>query len=157
MYRQQALCALNSNYFCTFAAEMKRTLLSARNIVALCAVCLMALLSWQSHGEAANCKASTRLAPSSVLSPQQQKKQEATLTDASQNFRICNSRSQRFQPTNGEKPEREPAPFSRYAIQQHRVRILYSYHDSRCRQETAPFCMSASCDYYVIALRHLLC
>ena len=134
---------------------MRRTLITAKILTALCAVCLMVLLNWQNHDDAAVTE-SYQHRESSVLTPQHYHHQEATLTDASQIYRICSSRPQRILPTHGSKTERTITPFGRFAQRQHIVKPLYSYHDSRCRLETAPFCLSASCDYYVIALRHII-
>ena len=134
---------------------MRRTLITAKILTALCAVCLTVLLNWHNHdGVAAEGACQHR--ESSVLAPQHQHHHEATLTDASQLYRICSSRPQRILPTQGTKTERTVTPFGSLAIRQHIVKSLYSYYDSRCRQETAPFCVSAPCDYYVIALRHII-
>lgn len=93
---------------------------------------------------------------SSVLTPQHRHHQEATLTDASQLYRICSSRPQRILPTQGAKTERSVTPFGSLARWQHIVKPIHTYYDSRRRRETAPFCLSASRDYYVIALRHIV-
>ena len=126
-----------------------------RMLTVLCAVCLTVLLNWQSKDDAL---AGIALQPmeSTVMVPLQQHHHEATLTDASQIYRICSSRPQRVLPTQGAKTERTVTPFGSFANRQHQVTPLYSYYDSRCRLETAPFCLSASCDYYVIALRHII-
>ena len=141
---------------CTFAAEMRRILLTTRILTALCVVCLTVLLSWQNDSKVCveeNCQHKESM----VLAPQQhQPRMEATLTDATQIYRICNSRPQRIVPTQGSKTERTITPYSSSAIRTYIAKTLYSYYDSRCRLETAPFCMSASCDYYVIALRHII-
>jgi hypothetical protein len=113
------------------------------------------LLNWQSHDDVTVTE-SCQHRESSILAPQHQHHQEATLTDASQIYRICSSRPQRVLPTQGAKTERTVTPFGSFANRQHQVTPLYSYYDSRCRLETAPFCLSASCDYYVIALRHII-
>ena len=134
---------------------MRRALMTARILTALCAVCLTALLSWQNRCDAPVDEQSQHR-ESSALSPQHKHHQEATLTDASQLYRICSSRPQRILPTQGSKTERTVTPYGRIATRQHNVKPLYSYYDSRCRRETAPFCMPASCDYYVIALRHII-
>ena len=141
--------------FICFSQRMRRTLITARILTVLCAVCLTVLLNWQNRHDA-TVEESCQNRESSVLAPQHQHHQEATLTDASQIYRICSSRPQRVLPTQGSKPERTTTPFGGLAIRHHNVNPLYSYYDSRCRRETAPFCMSASCDYYVIALRHII-
>lgn len=134
---------------------MRRTLTTARILAALFAVCLTVLLNWQRHDDVAD-EGSRQHWVSAILAPQHQHHQEATLSDASQLYRICSSRPQRILPTQGSKTERTVTPFGSLAIRQHIVKPLYSHYDSRCRLETAPFCMSASCDYYVIALRHII-
>ena len=134
---------------------MKQMLTAIRILMALCAVCLTVLLNWQYHDDA-TVTASYQHHESSVLTPQHQHHREATLTDASQIYRICSSRPQRVLPTQGSKSERTITPFGSFGIRQHHVKPLYSNHDSRCRQETAPFCLSASSDYYIIALRHII-
>ena len=134
---------------------MRRKLLTIRMLTVLCAVCLTVLLNWQSKDDAL---AGIALQPmeSTVMVPLQQHHHEATLTDASQIYRVCSSRPQRILPSQGSKTGRTITPFGNLALRQHIVKHLYTYYDSRCRQETAPFCMSASCDYYVIALRHII-
>ena len=134
---------------------MRRILLMIRMLTVLCAVCLTVLLNWQSKDDAL---AEIPLHPmeSTVMVPLQQHHHEATLTDASQLYRVCSSRPQRILPSQGSRTERTITPFGNHALRQHIVKHLYTCYDSRCRQETAPFCMSASCDYYVIALRHII-
>ena len=134
---------------------MRRILLMIRMLTVLCAVCLTVLLNWQSKDDAL---AGIPLQPmeSTVMVPLQQHHHEATLTDASQLYRVCSSRPQRILPSQGSRTERTITPFGNLALRQHIVKHLYTCYDSRCRQETAPFCMSASCDYYVIALRHII-
>ena len=80
---------------------------------------------------------------------------EATLTDASHLYRICSSRPQRISPTQGTKTQRTGKQFGCFALRRI-VKPLYTFHDGRRRLETAPFCLSASRDYYVIALRHII-
>ena len=134
---------------------MRRKLLTIRMLTVLCAVCLTVLLNWQNKDDAL---AEIPLQPteSTVMVPLQQHHHEATLTDASQLYRVCSSRPQRILPSQGSRTERTITPFGNLALRQHIVKHLYTYYDSRCRQETSPFCMSASCDYYVIALRHII-
>ena len=141
--------------YITFAARMRRILTTAKILTALCAVCLTVLLNWQNRDDATVTE-SFQHSESSVQAQQPQHHQEATLSDASQLYRICSSRPQRVLPTQGAKTERTVTPFESFAIRQHHVKPLYSYYDRRCRRETVPFCLSASCDYYVIALRHII-
>ena len=134
---------------------MRRKLLMTWMLTALCAVCLTVLMNRQSKDDAL---AEIPLQPSesTVMIPLQQHHHEATLTDASQLYRVCSSRPQRILPSQGSKTGRTITPFGNFAVRQHIVKHFYTYYDSRCRQETSPFCMSASCDYYVIALRHII-
>ena len=134
---------------------MRRMLLMLRMLTALCAVCLTVLLNWQKENSALP-EIRQQHVEASVMVLQHEHHQEATLTDASQFYRVCSSRPQRILPSQSSKTERTISPFSNLALRQHIVKHLYSYYDSRCRQETAPFCVSASCDYYVIALRHII-
>ena len=134
---------------------MRRKLLTIRMLTVLCAVCLTVLLNWQSK-DGALAEIPLQPTESTVMVPLQQHHHEATLTDASQLYRVCSSRPQRILPSQGARTERTITPFGNLALRQHIVKHLYTCYDSRCRQETAPFCMSASCDYYVIALRHII-
>ena len=123
-------------------------------LTALCAVCLAVVTNWQAEGAAPE-QNLWNYTESSVVSPQRQQPHEATLTDASQLYRICSSRPQRILPTQGSRSGRT-LTLSFSVARQHIVKPLHSFYDSRCRQESAPFCLSASCDYYVIALRHII-
>ena len=138
-----------------FAGRMKRTRGFIWLLTALFAVCLTVLLNWQEQGVVSS-QGYIERAESSVLTPQRQQPHEATLTDASQLYRVCSSRPQRILSSQGSKTERTITPFGSFAQRQRIVKHLYSHYDSRCRKETAPFSMSASCDYYVIALRHII-
>ena len=138
-----------------FAVGMRRALIMARILTALCAVCLTVFIGWQQRDDAP-VEEFCQQRESSVAAPQHRHHQEATLTDASQVYRICSSRPQRLLPTQGSRTERTVTPFGSLALRHHIVKRLYSYYDSRCRRETAPFCMSASRDYYVIALRRII-
>ena len=139
----------------TFAGRMKRKRSFIWLLTALLAVCLAVLQNWQEQ-ETVSLQSLQERTESSVITPQRQQPHEATLTDASQLYRVCSSRPQRILPSQGPKTERTITPFGSSAQRQHIVKHLYSHYDSRCRKETAPFCMSASCDYYVIALRHII-
>lgn len=130
---------------------MRRAFLM-RMLTALCAVCLAVLVNWQ--GEAVTRAEGLRQQSASVVVPKHQHHQEAILTDALQLYRICSSRPQRVISSQGSRTEN--TPFGWFARLKHHVKPLYSFYDSRSRGETAPFCMSASCEYYVIALRHIL-
>lgn len=143
------------NKSCTFAAQnnsMKRWLLPI--LISLLAV----VANWQGGGFEPDLTLQIALssdAPSSIIVPQDQRHHEATLTDATSLYRICNTRPQRIMPTYGSKSERSISQF-RLLMQRHIVKPLSLLHDNRRRLETAPFCLSASCHYYVLALRHIL-
>ena len=92
---------------------------------------------------------------SSVVTRQHSQPHEATLTDATLLYRICSSRPQRILPLQGSRSVRT-LPSASYVGSRHFVGPLHSYFDSRCRLESAPFCLSSPCDYYVIALRHII-
>lgn len=123
-------------------------------LAALIAVCLTVLMNGQ-EGEAVAQQDQLHKSGPSVIAPQQQHPHEATLTDATQLYRVCSSRPQRILPTQGARNERTLTPAIRL-VRQYILKPLHSYHDSRCRTESAPFSLSASCDYYVIALRHII-
>ena len=59
---------------------MRRTLITAKILTALCAVCLTVLLNWHNHDGVA-AEGSCQHRESSVLAPQHQHHHEATLTD----------------------------------------------------------------------------
>ncbi len=141
--------------FYNFVVRMRRFLTTIRILAALCVLCLTVLFNWQNRSDATAARICQHR-ESSVVTLQHQQPHEATLTDASQLYRICSSRPQRILSSQGSKTERTITPFGSFAQRQRIVKHLYSHYDSRCRKETAPFCMSASCDYYVIALRHII-
>lgn len=87
--------------------------------------------------------------------PNQQQHHEATLTDAAQIYRICSSRPQRILPSQEFRHDRVWASFYG-SSRRHIINLLYSFHDSRWRLKSSPFCLHVSCDYYVIALRHII-
>ena len=121
----------------------------------LTAVLLTTLMGRQ--GDAIGQKPGSELpqkAVAAVMTPQDTRHHEATLTDASNLLRICSSRPQRVLPSQGSKTER--TIHTGGAARRNIVKPLHNLHDSRRRLETAPFCMSASCDYYVIALRRII-
>lgn len=124
-------------------------------IAALIAVCLTVIMNGQEQ-EAVSRQNNPEQRESSVVVPRQQQPHEATLTDATQLYRVCTSRPQRLLPTTqGSRSERFLTPAARL-VRQYILKPLHSHHDSRCRMESAPFALSASRDYYVIALRHII-
>ena len=134
---------------------MKRLLKWMYVLAALCAVWLAASLNRQDTQLVSLSTPATQQTEA-VTSPQQQQHHEATLTDASQLYRICSLRTQRVLLSQAAKTSRTLS--SDFALaRRHSVKPLHPYHDSRRRLESAPFCLSASRTYYVIALRHIIC
>lgn len=114
---------------------------------------LTVLLNWQG-GDVQQTLDCQKTSASSIVTPQDSRHHEATLTDATSLYRICNTRPQRIIPTYGSKTERTISPF-KFALRQI-VQPFKFCHDNRRRLETAPFCLLASCQYYVLALRHII-
>ena len=133
---------------------MRQKQKTVMRLAALCVVWLAILLNWQGK-DSVPTQETISQPQSAVMAPQKQHHREATLTDASQLYRVCNSRPQRVTPTQGAKSNRTTSPYNVF-VRQHIVKSLHIFHDSRHRLETAPFCVSASRDYYVIALRHII-
>ena len=127
-----------------------------RGILILVALSGLLLIVLQNHQQpAVQAQKATRQTQTAVMAPQKEHHREATLTDASKLYRICTSRPQRINPTQGSKTERTTSTGGSVASR-NIVKSFYTFYDSRRRQETAPFCLSASRDYYVIALRHII-
>lgn len=81
-------------------------------------------------------------------------KATAVLTDAQDAYRICSSRPQRLLPANGFKLERTSGKQS-FSLYFKPPKRRFS-----CRwaiRNTSPIRTVVSCDYYVFALRRLLC
>ena len=128
--------------------EMQR---KGRMLMAQVVVLLAVLFNCQG-ADAIPAHHTSRQPQSAVVAAQKQHHREAaTLTDASHLYRICSSRPQRVNPTQGSKTER-----TGNSVWRNFVKPLYTFYDSRRRQVTAPFCLSVSRDYYVIALRHII-
>ncbi|MBQ7421676.1 MAG: hypothetical protein IJV27_06025 [Prevotella sp.] len=77
------------------------------------------------------------------------------LNDARSIYRLCNTRPQRLLPTHGSKPGKSIGRL--LAVRRPRLKQFFFLHDGRRRLETAPFQSAASRDYYVFALRRILC
>jgi len=90
-----------------------------------------------------------------IINTPKEYQREATLTDASQLYRICSSRTHRINSTNEAKTEKFNSTYN-CSTRHKATKTLYSLHDSRRRIETAPFNTFASRDYYIIALRHII-
>lgn len=140
------ICFRNNPYLCQ--PIMKRWLIPI--IIILLAV----LANWQ-DGDIQQVQEQCQSTSSQIITPQDEQHQEATITDATSLYRICNTRPQRIIPTFGSKSEQSINQF-RLLAQRHIVKPLRFLHDNRRRLETAPFSLPASCHYYVIALRHII-
>lgn len=81
--------------------------------------------------------------------------QEAILSDASNSYRVCNTRPQRLLPSQGAKQERTSGK-QPCILHYQKHQSLKRTYGRRERKETAPFCFVASRDYYIIALRRIL-
>ena len=127
----------------------------ARMLMALAVVLLTVVINWQGSDLASDRQADQdlRYAEAQMSAPKHHH-HEATLTDATSLYRVCSSRPQRLLPTHGSKTERTASPCG--FVRRNIVKPLHFLHDSRRRLETAPYCLSASCLYYVIALRHII-
>jgi hypothetical protein len=127
---------------------------SQRYLLAMLASLLLTVLSnWQT-ADAVSVEVPVVELSAPAFVPQNHNHHEATLTDATNLYRVCSSRPQRVVPSHGSSSERSagPCPLARRRI----VEPLNSFFDSRRRLETAPFRLSASCKYYVYALRHII-
>ncbi len=123
-------------------------------LVALCVVCLAEITHLQCLDVTPE-QGSYEQTVSSIVTQQHNQRHEATITDSTLLYRICSSRPQRTLHTQGSRSERLLTPVFN-SVWRYIVKPLHSYFDSRCRMESAPFCLSSSCDYYVIALRHII-
>ena len=91
----------------------------------------------------------------SFSDPQQGRHHEATLDDARSADRLCNTRPQRLVPTHASNSGKNAV--RSLGVRRPSVKHLFFLHDGRRRLETAPFQSAASRDYYVFALRRILC
>lgn len=79
----------------------------------------------------------------------------AMIDDARCIYRLSNTRPQRLLPSHGSKPGKSTG--RSFAVRRPHHKHFFFLHDGRRRLETAPFQSAASRDYYVFALRHILC
>lgn len=133
---------------------MKQALRVMLMLMAPVVVLLTVLLNWPDK-DATQVQEALPQQSLAVMTAQKQHQHEAMLTDGSHLYRICSSRPQRTVSTQGSKSERTISLCSGLA-RRHFVKPLHTLYDSRRRLETAPFCLSASRDYYIIALRRII-
>ena len=81
-------------------------------------------------------------------------KAAAVFADMSSYYRLCTSRPERIIPVYGGGGS-HPASRISFQHKSHSVNLIIL--GSRLRHESAPFSIAASCEYYVFALRRLLC
>ena len=116
---------------------MKRLQRFRWTIILLITVVLTALSGWQYQGDrplgAWQSQRIQEPVPSmmqaTLMTPQDTRHHEATLTDATSLYRVCSSRPQRLLPTQGSKTERTNNPCD--FVRKHIVKPLHSLHDSR--------------------------
>jgi len=123
-------------------------------LASLCALALTVLADFQRHETTCTQAQGQEPAPL-VWEPEQEQSHEATLTDVTQLYRICSTRPMRVLPTVGSRVVRVLTPVSG-AAKQYIVKPLHRFYDSRCMLVSSPLRLSASCDDYVIALRHII-
>ena len=136
-------------------SEMKRKRGLIWLLASLCALVLTVLADFQGH-ETTCAQAKGQEPAPSVWEPQQEQSHEATLTDATLLYRICSTRPLRILPTAGSRVVRTITSVSGGAAKQYIVKPLHRFYDSRCLLVSSPLRLSASCDDYVIALRHII-
>ena len=78
---------------------------------------------------------------------------EAILTESSTANRIANSRPERIIPTNCIKNSRT---IGKLPINSKYYQLKLSSYHGRERSQRAPFSVDVACEYYVIALRHII-
>lgn len=78
----------------------------------------------------------------------------ALITDAHDIYRICNSRPVRLINGQGPKPHKQN---SHNATVSQKTKTLFNRYDGVRRLPSAPFRRCAPCDYFVFALRRILC
>ena len=91
----------------------------------------------------------------SIAPKQDRRDNVAVLSKSRGSYRLCNTRPQRLLPTSFTNFGKTQGKHGIHSF--HRRSNPFKLHyDGRRRQETAPFCSAASCDYYVIALRRII-
>ena len=134
--------------------EMKRKRGLIWFLASLCALALLVLADFQGHEGSCNHAKGQEPAPS-VWEPQQEQSHEATLTDATLLYRICSTRPLRILPTAGSRVVRTITPVGG-AAKEYIVKPLHRFYDSHSIPVSSPLHLSASCDDYIIALRHII-
>ncbi|MBP3829268.1 MAG: hypothetical protein ILA06_03045 [Bacteroidaceae bacterium] len=132
-----------------------------KRLLPILIVFLTALIGYRGDAMNAEVEASQRVVVSScgrtyaLTDPQPGRHHEAMLNDARGVYRLCNTRPGRLLPTHGAGSGKNAA--RSLAVRRSGIKHLFFLHDGRRRLETAPFQTAASRDYYVFALRRILC
>ena len=131
-----------------------------KRLTLLIIVLLTATLSCSGKAEGCQCQDAAddfqKEKIASIAPKQNRNNNVAMLSNTRSTYRICNTRPQRLLPTYSSNPAKTQGKNHFYSIHK-RFKFFKLPYDGRRRQETAPFSSSASCDYYVIALRRILC
>lgn len=114
----------------------------------------MLIVSMAFGGHGTTSAASTQRNDKLQKVEQKENSHDAVLTDASNVYRVCNSRPQRivptwFAPSHGQGNK---LPYYHKFYQP-----LFTQFGGTVRLETAPFHFDVASKYYVICLRHLRC
>lgn len=132
-----------------------------KRLLPILIVFLTALIGCRGDAMNTEAKASEQLAVSycgktyALADPQHGRHHEAKLNDAWNVYRICNTRPGRLLQTHGSGSGKNAA--RSLAVRRPGIKHLFFLHDGRRRLEAAPFQSAASRDYYVFALRRILC
>lgn len=113
---------------------------------------LILSMTFGAHGQAS---AASRQETDKVQKiEQKENSHDAVINDASNVYRICNGRPQRFLPS-WLTPSHVHGKKLPYYHKFHPS--LFEIYRGKPRRETAPFHFDVASKYYVICLRHLLC
>lgn len=91
----------------------------------------------------------------SIAPKQDRRDNVAVLSNTRGTYRLNNTRPQRLLPTYWPNLGKTQGKHGIRSFHQ-RSNPFKLHYDGRRRQETAPFCSSASSDYYIIALRRII-
>ena len=148
--KSEAVCGI-CVYFRTFAPEMKRLWL----LLLLTALLMGCEHSRTDSAEVLSGTAAKAAAQLCDHDRDSRHRPEAMLSDATNLYRLCNTRPQRLMPSHVAKQERTQGKTPGVGILKCRTSKT-RFFDGRVRTETSPFCVVVSRDYYVIALRRIL-
>lgn len=87
------------------------------------------------------------------ISNKEEQKPMAAFNGIENAMRICATQPQRLLPSQGSAPEKASAR----SLSSRNTILLCNFQNYCLRQESAPFRSPVSREYYVIALRHIIC